>query len=107
MAAGSRGPSRSVDRRHAGESRPCVDGHVARAATLKNILAIVAVASCIGSLCRAASPPPVPESLLGCRKLQDDGQRVRCYDAQIAKLTGAAAGSSATQAAPGSSAAQA
>lgn len=74
---------------------------------MKNILAIVAVASCIGSLCRAASPPPVPESLLGCRKLQDDGERVRCYDAQIAKLTGAAAGSSATQAAPGSSAAQA
>lgn len=53
---------------------------------MKNALAIVALASCIVPLCRAASPPPVPESLLACRKLQDDGERVRCYDAQITKL---------------------
>ena len=33
----------------------------------------------------------MPESLLACRKLQDDGERVRCYDAQIAKLTGTTA----------------
>jgi len=55
---------------------------------MKNALVIVAVASCIVPWCRAASPPPVPQSLLACRKLQDDGERVRCYDAQIAKLTG-------------------
>lgn len=53
-----------------------------------NKLAIVALASCIVPLCRAASPPQVPDSLLACRKLQDDGARVRCYDTQIAKLTG-------------------
>ena len=53
---------------------------------MKNALAIAAMASCIVPLCRAASPPPVPESLLACRKLEDDGERVRCYDAQIAKL---------------------
>lgn len=53
---------------------------------MKNALAIVVLASCIAPLCRAASPPPVPESLLACRKLEDDGERVRCYDAQIAKL---------------------
>jgi len=53
---------------------------------MKHTLAIVAVISTIVPLCQAASPLPVPESLLACRKLQDDGERVRCYDAQIAKL---------------------
>ncbi len=57
---------------------------------MKNTFAIVAVISSIVPLCRAASPPPVPESLLACRKVQDDGERVRCYDTQIAKLTGEA-----------------
>jgi hypothetical protein len=59
---------------------------------MKNALAVLAVTSCIVPLCRAATPPPVPESLLACRKLQDDGERVRCYDAQIAKLVAPAAG---------------
>jgi hypothetical protein len=54
---------------------------------MKNTLAIVALASCITALCRAASPPPVPESLLACRKLPDEGRRVRCYDAQIDKMS--------------------
>src|SRR5689334_13423014 len=53
---------------------------------MKHTLAIVAVISTTVPLCQAASPLPVPESLLACRKLQDDGERVRCYDAQIAKL---------------------
>src|SRR5690348_16514258 len=53
---------------------------------MKHTLAIVAVISTTVHLCQAASPLPVPESLLACRKLQDDGERVRCYDAQIAKL---------------------
>jgi len=51
---------------------------------------IVAVISSVVPLCRAASAPPVPPSLLACRNLQDDGERVRCYDTQIAKLTGEA-----------------
>lgn len=57
---------------------------------MKHAVVVLAVTSCIVSLCRAATPPPVPEGLLACRKLQDDGERVRCYDAQIAKLTGEA-----------------
>lgn len=68
---------------------------------MKNTLAIVALASCITALCRAASPPPVPESLLACRKLPDEGQRVRCYDAQIDKMSApVASGSAPPQAAP-------
>jgi hypothetical protein len=66
---------------------------------MKNALAVLAVTSCIVPLCRAATPPPVPESLLACRKLQDDGERVRCYDAQIAKLAAPGAGSAPARAA--------
>ena len=46
---------------------------------------MVALASAIGAVCRAASPP-LPESLLACAKLQDPMERVHCYDAQIAAL---------------------
>jgi hypothetical protein len=68
---------------------------------MKNALALVALASCVTALCRAASPSPVPENLLACRKLQDESERVRCYDAQIDKLTGLAANTPApAQAAP-------
>lgn len=67
---------------------------------MKNTLAIVALASCITALCRAASPP-VPENLLACRRLPDEGQRVRCYDAQIDKMSALAASSGVPpQAAP-------
>src|SRR6185437_16235660 len=41
------------------------------------------------------SAAPVPESLLACRKLPDQSERVRCYDAQIDKLSGTVAASSA------------
>ena len=58
---------------------------------MKNALAIVTLSACIVPVSHAASPPPVPESLLACRKLEDDGERVRCYDAQIAKLMARAA----------------
>jgi len=67
---------------------------------MKHTLAIVAVISTTVPLCQAASPLPVPESLLACRKLQDDGERVRCYDAQIAKLIAPAAGPTPAHAAP-------
>jgi hypothetical protein len=58
---------------------------------MKNALALVALASCITAACRAATPPPVPENLLACGKLQDPGERVRCYDTQIAAMKAAAA----------------
>ena len=66
---------------------------------MKKTLAIVALASCVTALCRAANPPPVPENLLACRKLPDEGQRVRCYDAQIDKSASVASSPAPTQAA--------
>jgi hypothetical protein len=55
---------------------------------MKNALVLVAVASCIAaSRGQAASPPPVPDALVACSKLQDVNERVRCYDAQVAKMS--------------------
>jgi hypothetical protein len=62
---------------------------------MKNSLAFVAVAAFVSAACRAASPPPVPENLLACSKLQDAAERVRCYDAQIAKMNQAAGATAA------------
>ena len=57
---------------------------------MKNRLVIVTLTSCIAAACRAASPaPPVPDNLLACRKLHDEGERVRCYDTQIDKMNAA------------------
>ena len=57
---------------------------------MKNTLVIVTLTSFIAAACRAASPaPPVPDNLLACRKLADEGERVRCYDTQIDKMSGA------------------
>jgi len=69
---------------------------------MKNALAVVALASFINAVCHAASPaPPVPDSLLACRKLHDEGERVRCYDAQIDRMNAAATpGPAVTRAVP-------
>jgi hypothetical protein len=47
------------------------------------MLAIVALASFISAACGAASPPLVPESLLACRQLPTESERVHCYDSQV------------------------
>lgn len=65
---------------------------------MKNALAIVALAS-FSAACRAASPAPVPANLLACGKLQDPGERVRCYDTQIAAMQTSPADASAPSAA--------
>jgi hypothetical protein len=57
---------------------------------MKNALVFAAVASCLTATGRAASPPPLPESLLACTKLQDVSARVRCYDTQIAAIQASA-----------------
>jgi hypothetical protein len=67
---------------------------------MKNAVAIVALASCFTAVCRAASPTPVPENLLACGKLQDAGERVRCYDTQIAAMNAQAAATAAPTVAP-------
>lgn len=65
---------------------------------MKTALAVIALASFISAACRAASPTPqVPDNLLACRKLPDEGERVRCYDTQIDKMS---AGPAAVRAAP-------
>jgi hypothetical protein len=63
---------------------------------MKNAVALLALASCFTALCRAADPAPVPENLLACGKLQDPGERVRCYDTQIAAMKSSAGSPSAT-----------
>jgi hypothetical protein len=65
---------------------------------MKNALALVALAS-FSAACRAASPTPVPENLLACGKLQDPGERVHCYDTQIAAMQASAPDSAAPAAA--------
>lgn len=73
----------------------------------KKVCTILALASCCTAAARAADPPAVPESLLACSKLEDPGDRVRCYDAQIAPsnasppATPAPSGASAPVTAPG------
>ena len=62
---------------------------------MKNTLVFIAVASCLTATGRAATPPPLPESLLACRKLQDVNERVRCYDTQIAAIVASAGAASA------------
>jgi hypothetical protein len=57
--------------------------------------AFVALASCLNVTSRAASPAPVPENLLACSRLQDDGERVRCYDREIKTMSAAYAASTA------------
>jgi hypothetical protein len=74
---------------------------------MNKTLTVVALASCVTGACQAASPPPVPENLLACSKLQDAAERVRCYDEQIATLKGASAPSSASAPATASPAAPA
>ncbi|MGH8258267.1 MAG: hypothetical protein ACREUG_01100 [Steroidobacteraceae bacterium] len=69
---------------------------------MKNAFAIVALVSGLPAASLAAGPPPVPAGLLACAKIEDVGERVRCYDAQVAAMQGAAV---ATPSAPGSAAA--
>jgi hypothetical protein len=61
-------------------------------ADMKSAIVIFVVGSCIATACRAAGASPVPENLLACARMPDPMVRVRCYDAQIAAMTQAAAG---------------
>jgi len=62
---------------------------------MKNALAIAALASCLTAEASAATPAPVPDNLRACSKLPDAGERVRCYDTEIAKMNASAASGSA------------
>ena len=53
---------------------------------MKNTLSALGLAIFIATPLHGATPPPVPENLLACGKLTDAGERVRCYDAQIAAM---------------------
>lgn len=57
---------------------------------MRNVLFIVALASCLPGICQAAGAEPTSEALLACSKLQDPAERVRCYDTQVATLKPAA-----------------
>ncbi len=80
---------------------------------MKSPIAIVALASCLTAACRTERPPPVPENLLACGKVQDSDARVRCYDTQIAAMNRSAtarpasAGAAANIPAPAASSAAA
>lgn len=67
---------------------------------MKSIVLIVALASCIATAAsHAASSPQVPDAFLACSKLEDAGERVRCYDAQVAAMNRSAGSHSAAPAA--------
>ncbi len=61
---------------------------------MKQSLVLVALASCVTAAADAVSPP-VPDNLQACSKVPDAGERVRCYDAEIAKMNAAAASTAA------------
>jgi hypothetical protein len=55
--------------------------------TMKYAPAIVALLSTCVAACRTTNPaPPPPAALLACSQLQDPGERVRCYDTQVAQM---------------------
>jgi hypothetical protein len=53
---------------------------------MKYAPAIVALVSTCIAACRTTNPPAPPAALLACSQLQDPGERVRCYDTQVAQL---------------------
>lgn len=50
---------------------------------MKKLCAMLALASCFSAACRAVDPPTVPEDIAACSKLEDAGERIRCYDARL------------------------
>jgi hypothetical protein len=83
---------RSSSRLDCGAGR--ASGHDDENILVKIALAIAVLASCCAAQSRAASPVSLPASVLACSKLRDPGQRLRCYDAQIAALSRPAAAES-------------
>ncbi len=53
---------------------------------MKHASVIVALLSTFVAACRTPSPAPPPQALLACSQLQDPGERVRCYDTQVAQM---------------------
>lgn len=56
-------------------------------------LGVAALAACLAG-CHGGSPQLVSAGLLACGKIQDAGERVRCYDAQVAAMKHRAAATS-------------
>lgn len=56
----------------------------------RRAVAAVALGACVAAVWQTASPEPLPDKLLACGELSDPGERVRCYDTQIAAITGTA-----------------
>jgi hypothetical protein len=59
---------------------------------MKHTSLLLCLASCVVAGAQAASPSTPPAGMLACSEIADPGERVRCYDAQMAELKKAAAG---------------
>lgn len=57
---------------------------------MKHAPILLVLASCFVTAGQAAGPPAPPANLLVCSRMSDPGERLRCYDTQMAALTPAA-----------------
>jgi hypothetical protein len=53
---------------------------------MKQAPVLLALACCVSVIGRAATTPAPPASLLGCTRMADPGERLRCYDSQMAAM---------------------
>jgi hypothetical protein len=53
---------------------------------MKHALVLLALASCFVALGHAASTQAPPETMLACTRMSDPGERLRCYDTQMAAM---------------------
>jgi len=69
---------------------------------MKHTILWLAVAAGVAGAAKAATAPVAPENLLACARMPDPGERLRCYDTQMAAMeaTPATAPPAAVEAAP-------
>jgi hypothetical protein len=68
--------------------------------TMKHTSIPLALAFCFGAQAQAASAPAPPENLLACSRMTEPGERLRCYDTQMAAMISAASGVAPAAASP-------
>jgi hypothetical protein len=53
---------------------------------MKQAPVLLAMACCLCTSSRAASPPAPPANLIGCTRMADPSERLRCYDTQMTAM---------------------
>jgi hypothetical protein len=59
---------------------------------MKHTPILLTLAFCFAAQAHAASTAAPPENLVACSRMTEPGERLRCYDTQMAAMLGAAAG---------------